>query len=318
MAKLKLTVVTPVYNEEDVIEHFHRRTRAVLDAMTDVDGSILFVVDRSTDKTLEILHSIVARDPKSKIIVMSSRFGHQMALVAGIERSTTADVIVMMDSDLQHPPELIPQLVNEYRNGAAVVYTIRRSTKGVGLIRKTLGDIFYRFLKSISHITINPNAADFRLISRQVADSLMKNFKERNMFLRGLFIWIGYNQVGIEYTAEQRFAGESKYSLTRMLQLAMAGILSFSTRPLHVGIFIGAGFAAFAFLLILSTLVSYFVDHSIPSGWTTLVILLLLFSGVQLIVLGIIGLYIGGIYEEVKGRPRYIIDKEIAHPEHVI
>ena len=315
MSKLKLTVVTPVYNEEAVIAHFYDKTRAVLDAMENVEGKILFVLDRSTDKTLEILRTIVAKDPQSKIITMSSRFGHQMALLAGIENAKDADAIVMMDSDLQHPPELIPTLVTEYQKGAAVVYTVRRHTKDVGFIRRQLGNMFYRLLNSISSISINPNAADFRLINRRVADSLRTGFKERNVFLRGLFLWMGFDQVGIEYTAERRVAGESKYSLSRILQLAVIGILSFSTRPLYAGIFVGVGFAALAFMFMFYAFISYFVDRAIPSGWTTLVILLLLFSGVQLIVLGIMGTYIGGIYEEIKGRPRYIIDEEIAHGE---
>jgi dolichol-phosphate mannosyltransferase len=313
MSKLNLTVVTPVFNEEEVIAYFYEKTRAILDSMAEVNVCILFVVDRSTDNTLEILRTIVAKDPKSRIIVMSSRFGHQMALLAGIEHSTHADAIVMMDSDLQHPPELIPKLVAEYRNGAAIVNTIRRNTKNINFVRRILGNVFYRFLKAIACIPINPNAADFRLINRQVANSLITGFKERNVFLRGLFLWIGFNQVNVEYMAECRFAGKSKYSLSRMLQLATVGILSFSTRPLHTGIFVGVGFAGLAFLYMVTAFISYFLDHSIPSGWTTLVILLLLFSGVQLIVLGIIGVYIGGIYEEIKGRPRYIIDEEIVH-----
>lgn len=313
MNKLKLTVVTPVYNEEAVISEFYKKTCAVLDLMDDVESHILFVVDRSTDHTLEILRSIVAKDPRSKVISMSSRFGHQMALLAGIEHASQADVVVMMDSDLQHPPELIPQLLGEYRKGAAVVYTIRKHAEDASFVRRIAGNIFYYFLRWISNVSINPNAADFRLINRQVANLLTTKFKERNMFLRGLFSWMGFKQVGVEYTAERRFAGKSKYSFSRMMQLATAGVLSFSVKPLHIGIFVGVGFAGISFLLIMSTLISYFIDSRIPSGWTTLVILSLLFSGVQLIVLGIMGAYLGGIYEEVKGRPKYIIDEIISH-----
>lgn len=315
MAKLKLTIVTPVFNEEQVISHFYDRTRGVLDKLDDVEASILFVVDRSTDNTLEILRTIVAHDPASKVIALSSRFGHQMSLLAGIENACDADVIVMMDSDLQHPPELIPQLLAQFRQGVDVVYTVRCDTENVGYVRRTMGNVFYRLLGYLSRVPINANAADFRLISRRVALSLSTDFQERNMFLRGLFSWMGFKQTSVEYIAERRFAGESKYSLSRILSLAMAGILSFSTRPLHAGIFVGVGFATLAFLLIFWTVVSYFMDRSIPSGWTTVVTLLLLFSGVQLIVIGIMGAYIGGIYEEVKGRPRYIIEEEISHHE---
>ena len=313
MPKLKLTVVTPVFNEEQVIAHFHARTRKVLDTIDGIDATILFVVDRSTDNTLEVLRGIVAQDSSSKVIALSSRFGHQMSLLAGIEHAVDADCIVMMDSDLQHPPELIPQLLELFRTGIDVVYTVRRDTDDIGVIRQALGNISYKLLGAISHVPINANAADFRLISRRVAHSLSADFRERNMFLRGLFTWMGFKQASVEYIAERRFAGQSKYSLSRMIQLAMAGILSFSTRPLYAGIFVGVGFAALAFLYMLVSVIVFFIDQSIPSGWTSLVVLLLLFSGIQLIVLGIMGAYIGGIYKEVKGRPRYIIEEVISH-----
>ncbi|MHB8914789.1 MAG: glycosyltransferase family 2 protein [Thiobacillus sp.] len=313
MSKLRLTVVTPVYNEEQVIEHFHSRTRGVLSTLEDVDATILFVVDRCTDNTLSVLRRLVENDPNAKIIALSSRFGHQMSLLAGIENSLDADVIIMMDSDLQHPPELIPELLNNFTKGFDIVYTVRRDTDDIGYIRKAAGNVFYRVLGKLSQVSINANAADYRLISGRVTKILSSDFQERNMFLRGLFSRIGFPQIGIEYVAERRFAGQSKYSFSRMVQLAMAGILSFSTKPLQIGIFVGVGFAALSFLLILAAVIKYFVVQSIPSGWTTLVVLLLMFSGIQLIVLGILGAYIGGIYEEVKGRPRYIIEEEITH-----
>ncbi len=315
MPKLKLTVVTPVFNEEQVIGHFHKRTRNVLDSMEDVEATILFVVDRSTDNTLKVLRELVAVDPNSKVIALSSRFGHQMSLLAGIENSLDADAIIMMDSDLQHPPELIPELLANFKLGFDVVYTVRKDTDNIGFLRKRMGNLFYRVLGKLSHIPINANASDFRLISKRVAKSLSSDFQESNMFLRGLFTWMGFQQIGIEYIAEKRFAGESKYSLSRIVQLAMAGILSFSTKPLQMGILVGVSFSALSFVFILVAVIKYFVIQSIPNGWTTMVVLLLLFSGIQLIVMGIMGAYIGGIYEEVKGRPRYIIEEEISHHE---
>ena len=315
MPKLKLTVVTPVFNEEQVIGHFHARTRSVLDSIEDVEATILFVVDRSTDNTLKVLRELVAVDPNSKVIALSSRFGHQMSLLAGIENSLDADAIIMMDSDLQHPPELIPELLANFRLGFDVVYTVRKDTDNIGFLRKWMGNLFYRVLGKLSHIPINANASDFRLISNRVAKSLSSDFQESNMFLRGLFTWMGFQQTGIEYIAEKRFAGESKYSLSRMVQLAMAGILSFSTKPLQAGIFVGIGFAMLAFIFMIVFIASYFIDRSIPSGWTTMIVVLSLFSGVQLIVMGIMGTYIGGIYEEVKGRPRYIIEEGISYHE---
>ncbi len=313
MSKLKLTVITPVFNEEQVIESFHERTRRVLNSLDEFDATILFVVDRCTDNTLGVLRELIRTDCKAKIIAMSSRFGHQMSLLAGIQNSLDADVIIMMDCDLQHPPELIPELLKNYKCGFDVVYTFRRDTEGASPIRKMLGNVFYIVIGKLSQVPINANASDFRLITGRVAKVLSTQFQERNMFLRGLFSWIGFRQIGVEYVAERRFAGESKYSFTRMLNLAVTGILSFSTKPLKLGIFVGLGFAMLAFLAIVFLVINYFVDSGIPSGWTTMVVVLLLFSGAQLIVMGIMGIYIGGIYDEVKGRPHYIIEEQVSH-----
>jgi dolichol-phosphate mannosyltransferase len=313
MSRIRLTVITPVYNEEAVLPHFHKRTRAVLDALPDVDGRILYVMDRSSDGTESVLRQIVASDPDAAALVLSSRFGHQMSLLAGVDHALDADAIVMMDSDLQHPPEMIPELLDRHRDGYDIVYTIREDSEDVGRLRSFLGAAFYRFLSGIAKIPINANAADFRLISGRVARTLSAGFPERNMFLRGLFSWMGFRQIGVHFRAERRFAGQSKYSLARMFQLATSGILSFSTKPLQAGIFVGFFCACVAFAMLAAAVVAYFWDSNIPSGWTTLVALLLLFSGVQLVFMGILGTYIGGIYEEVKGRPRYIVAESIQH-----
>jgi glycosyltransferase involved in cell wall biosynthesis len=311
MTSAKLTIVAPVFNEEAVIEKFHDRTSLVLDALDGVDSRILYVVDRCTDNTLEVLRHIAERDSRAHVLALSSRFGHQMSLLAGIEHSLDADAIIMMDSDLQHPPELIPVLLKHFREGADVVYTVRSDTEDVGTVRKAMGNLFYSLLNRISDVTINPNAADFRLISRRVATVLSEGFTERNMFLRGLFSWIGFKQVGVEYVAEKRAAGASKYSFSQMVRLATSGVLSFSTKPLQIGIFIGASLALIAFLLMLGTVINFFIDRALPSGWTTVVTLLLLFNGVQLVVIGVLGTYLGGIYDEVKRRPRYIVEERV-------
>ena len=312
MSSIKLTVIAPVFNEEEVIGAFHARLSEVLASLADVDAKVLYVVDRCTDNTLEVLRALARRDPRAKVIALSSRFGHQMSLVAGIDNSLDSDAIVMMDSDLQHPPELIPELIDNFRRGFEVVYTVRRDTEAINPLRKIAGNLFYRLLAKLSRIPMNANAADFRLISGRVAKILSTDFRERNMFLRGIFTWIGFRQTGIEYVAQKRAGGYSKYSLSKMFQLATSGILSFSTKPLQLGIFVGVIFSLLSFIMVMWTVVEFFLDKSIPSGWTTLVVLLLMFSGIQLIVLGIIGAYIGGIYEEVKNRPRYIIDEEIS------
>lgn len=315
MTITKLTIVAPVFNEEAVIAQFHLRVSATLSTLQDVDSQIIYVVDKCTDNTLEVLRCIAKDDSRVKVLAMSSRFGHQMSLLAGIEQALEADAIVMMDSDLQHPPELIPVLIKNFLEGADVVYTVRSDTLDVNPIRKALGNLFYKLLNRLSDVEINPNAADFRLISRRVAKILAEGFAERNMFLRGLFSWIGFKQVGIEYVAEKRAAGVSKYSFSRMVQLAISGILSFSTKPLQIGIFVGISFSVVACLLMFATLFTFMFDRSLPSGWTTIVMLLLLFNGIQLFVIGVLGVYLGGIYEEVKSRPRYILEEEISYRE---
>lgn len=310
--KTKLTIVAPVFNEEAVIGKFHVRTSGVLDTLDNVDAKVVYVVDKCTDGTLEVLRGIAESDSRVQVLAMSSRFGHQMSLLAGIEESLDADAIIMMDSDLQHPPELIPTLLKNFHDGVDVVYTVRSDTEDVSPIRKALGNVFYKFLNRLSDVEINPNAADFRLISQRVAKVLAQGFAERNMFLRGLFSWIGFKQIGVEYVAERRAAGVSKYSFSRIVQLAIAGILSFSTKPLQIGIFIGVSFSVVACLLMVVTLATFIFDRSLPSGWTTIVMLLLLFNGIQLFVIGVLGVYLGGIYEEVKSRPRYILEERIS------
>jgi dolichol-phosphate mannosyltransferase len=308
---VKLTVVTPVYNEEQVIESFYRRTRQVLDALPDVDAKLIFVVDKCRDRTVEILRGLAAEDPGITVLALSARFGHQMSLLAGIEKARDADAVIMMDCDLQHPPELIPQLLANFAFGYDVVYTLRKDTEDASRVRKLAGNLFYRMLSLISDALINANAADFRLISGRVAKILVEQYPERNMFLRGLFSDIGFKQTGIEYIAEKRHAGQSKYSFSKMLQLAVAGILSSSTKPLQLGIIVGLGFSLLSFLFMLFAVAKFFVVQSLPSGFTTLVVLVVMLSGIQLIVLGIMGSYIGGIFMEVKGRPRYIVEEEI-------
>lgn len=308
----KLTVLAPVYNEEEVIEAFYLRLKDVLSGLAaDYDASILFVLDRSSDRTLEILRALARRDPVVQLLALSSRFGHQMSLLAGIDAARDADIIIMMDSDLQHPPETLPDLLRTHDEGYDVVYTVRTENEDSGLLRRSVGRLFYRILSRLSEVPISENAADFRLISRRVADVIRRDIRERNMFLRGLFSWIGFRQKPVHFAAAARAAGRSKYTLSRMMRLATAAILSFSTKPLRAGIILGLGVAAASVLLMAYVLLKFFIDSSTPDGFTTLAMLILIFSSVQLLVMGILGAYIGGIYEEVKKRPHYIIDETI-------
>ncbi len=306
-----LCVVAPVYNEEEVVGAFYDELRDVLDGLGDAYRStIVFVVDRSTDATLDVLKAIAQRDARVRIIAMSSRFGHQMSLLAGIDHSD-ADAVIMLDSDLQHPPALIPQLLAEFEKGHDVVFTLRRDAPDVSWLKRSSSKLFYRIINSISDVQINESAADFRLISRRVAAVVRTRIRERNQFLRGLFGWIGFKSIAIPFDARRRGAGRSKYSLARMVRFGIHGVVSFSKTPLQAAVLTGLGFAAGGFLFTLVVVFQYCAYRSFPSGWATLAILVSTFSGVQLIFLGIIGEYIGAIFDEVKARPHYIVDELI-------
>lgn len=309
--KKTLTVISPVYNEEEVIREFYiELSRVLVDLSYRYDYKILFVVDQSTDTTWEILKSIAEQDHSVQIILLSSRFGHQMSLLAGIDNSTS-DVIVMLDSDLQHPPELIPKMLTKYEQGYDIVYTIRQDSPEISFFKRSTSKLFYSFINKISNITINESAADFRLISHRVAEVFRKQIRERNQFLRGLFSWVGFRSTGIKFQVRKRRAGRSKYSLGRMFQFGFEGVVSFSKKPLKAAIYVGLGFAILSFLFAIVSLFQYFIYASFPSGWTTIVMLISISSGVQLIFLGIVGEYIGAIFDEVKGRPHYIVEEKV-------
>jgi len=298
-----ISVVCPVYNEEQVIKLFHAELIRILDGLAGrYRSEVLYVVDRSTDRTLGILKEL-AVDPRIRILALSARFGHQMSLLAGIDHSS-GDAVVMLDSDLQHPPALIPRLIEEFEKGFDVVYTVRNDSP-------LSSRLFYRLLNRISDVPIDTNAPDFRLISRRVADVFRYQIRERNQFIRGLVGWVGFRRSAVEFNVAERAAGTSKYALGRLLRLAAEGIVSFSKRPLQAAIVTGLVFAALSLLLVVATLIQYFAYRSLPSGWTTLVIIISAFNGVQLIFLGVLGEYIGAIFDEVKGRPHYIIEEKI-------
>ncbi|MGH6890779.1 MAG: glycosyltransferase family 2 protein [Dongiaceae bacterium] len=310
-----LSVISPVYNEAEVIAEFHDRLTEALAPLADrYTLDILYVVDRGTDRTLEILKEIAARDPRVRLLALSARFGHQMSLVAGMDHCD-ADASVMLDCDLQHPPELISALVAEFERGADIVYTVRTDAAGTGLFKRLTSRLFYKFVNTLSHIPIQESAADYRLVSRRVAAVFKTQIRERNQFLRGLFGWVGFRRIGIPFEVQRRAGGHSKYSLRRLVRFAFEGITSFSRRPLQAAIIVGFLFALGGLALAAITISQYFLLAKLPPGWATLVIALAVFNGIQLIFLGIIGEYIGSIFDEVKGRPLYIVDEKINFPE---
>ena len=305
-----LAVVSPVYNEEEVIEAFYRRLKGVLAGVSEsYDSTIIFVVDRSSDRTLEILKRLAETDRSLRIVALSSRFGHQRSLLAGIDHSN-ADAVVTIDSDLQHPPELIPDLLREFERGNDVVYTIREDVEG-GFLRRLASRVFYRSLNRIAAVPIQENAADFRLLSRRVVEVFQTQIRERNQFLRGLVAWVGFASVGVRFRVEKRKAGKSKYTLGGLVRFGIDGVVSFSKRPLQAAIYLGLVIALFGFAFAVFTVVDYFFSRDFPSGWATLTILLTIFSGTQLVFLGVIGEYIGTVFDEVKARPHYIVEERV-------
>lgn len=306
-----LGVICPVYNEQDVIEHFHSELSSVLSKLAPrYKATTLFVVDRCSDNTLELLRKISKNDPNVQVLALSSRFGHQMSLIAGIDHLDT-DVLVMLDSDLQHPPSLIPKLLEEFEKGFDVVSTIRDEAEDTSVFKKTTSSLFYKFLNQLSDVEIKESAADFRLISRKVANVFRTQIREQNQFLRGLFGWVGFKNTSVSYRAQPRHSGRSKYSLGRLMRFGTSGIVSFSKKPLQAAVYVGVAFACLGFVWALSILIDYYRLNNLPPGWTTLAILVSVFSGIQLIFMGIFGEYLGAIFDEVKRRPHYIVDEKI-------
>lgn len=311
-----LTVVCPVHNEAEVVELFYETLKGVLDEVRDrYDATILFVDDGSDDDSLQILMRIASSNPSVRILSLSARFGHQMALVAGMDHCT-ADAVVLMDSDLQHPPELIPRLLERFEEGYDVVWTIRTDAGGTSRFRRLTSRLFYRLINRLGDVEMQASSADFRLVSRRVVEVFQTQIRERNQFLRGLFAWVGFPGVGVPFTAGKRAGGQSKYSLSRMVRFAVDGIVSFSKAPLQAAIYAGAlvALAGLGFAVVI--VIDFFLSRDYPPGWATLAILVIVFSGIQLLFLGIVGAYIGAIFDEVKGRPHYIVQERVNfHPE---
>jgi glycosyltransferase involved in cell wall biosynthesis len=306
-----LSVICPVYQEEEVIAFFYEELSAVLSSLADsYESTVLFVVDRGKDSTLDILKRLAEHDPSVRVLALSSRFGHQMSLVAGMDHCNS-DAVIMLDSDLQHPPSLIHDMLKEFEKGYDIVYTVRQDTPAISVFKRITSRLFYRCINRMSEVPINESAADFRLMSRRILEIFQNDIRERDQFLRGLFGWVGFKTIGIPFEVGKRKAGKSKYSLAQMTTFGISGVVSFSKSPLIAATVVGFVFAAFGFINAAVTFVQYLVFGHFPSGWATIVVLLSIFSGTQLIFLGVIGQYIGAIFDEVKGRPHYLIEEKI-------
>lgn len=307
----ELTVIAPVHNEAEVLNSFYFALREVLTRLASkYKTKILFVLDGCTDQSAEIVRHIARVDPEVQALVLSTRFGHQMALLAGLDH-VSADAVIMMDSDLQHPPSLLPKLLEEYEKGADIVNTLRRDNGSIPMFKRWTALWFYRLLNSVSTVAILPGSSDFRLLNRRVVSIFQKEIRERNQFLRGLVNWVGFRQVSIPFDVGVRSGGKTKYSLLRMAAFAVDGMVSFSKRPLLAAGLLGFGLAGFGFIYALYVTALYFLHIPIERGWATLIVFITVLSGTQLIFMGIVGAYIGAIFDEVKRRPHYLIDDKI-------
>jgi dolichol-phosphate mannosyltransferase len=309
-------IVLPVYNEAEGIADFHASLAAACDALTEHTFLFRYVVDKCPDDSFGVLRGLAARDPRVRVLQLSRRFGHQASLMAGLDRCR-GDAAIMMDCDGQHPPAMIAKLLEQFAQGFDVVHTLRADAADTGLLRKAAGACFYRLLDRLSDTEIREGAADFRLVSRRVLEVFQRDIREQNPFLRGLFSWVGFRQTTLSFQAANRLRGSSKYTLGRLLRFAIAGVQSFSKTPLTLAMRAGLAIAGLSFLVGLFSVLDYLFHTGIseqaglPKGYTTLVLLVTFSLGVQLIVLGILGSYIGSILDEVKRRPLYVVEEEI-------
>ncbi|MHC4526047.1 MAG: glycosyltransferase family 2 protein [Planctomycetota bacterium] len=310
----KLSVVSPCFNEEQVIESYYQSLKDILARINGLTFEIILVDDGSSDTTPEILKRLAESDPTLKAVVLSRNFGHQVALTAGIDHAS-GDALIMMDSDLQHPVDLIPEMIEYWSQGHDVVSTIRQDTRDAGLFKTFTSKSFYWLFNKLSTTYLPAGAADFCLLSKNVYSQL-QNMRERHRFLRGLVCWMGFNRKIIPYTAAARGAGISKYSLVKMVRLATEAIFSFSAKPLTVAIKVGLFLTFVGFAYLLYILYGYFIKQNLVAGWASLICTLLILNGFQLIFIGLIGEYISKIFEQVKERPIYMVKELIDRSEY--
>lgn len=303
---MKLSIVIPCFNEEEGLSQFYHEVKTVLTEKYDYE--LVFVDDGSSDQTPEIIAEFCRENQCVRGILLSRNFGHQSALVAGISEST-GDVILMMDADLQHPPQLIPQMMSKLAEGYDVVNTIRKETSDSGFFKRSTSKMFYRLINYLSEIPIQEGAADFRIMTRKSADAFL-SFTEKGRFNRGLISWMGFRTAYIEFVAPSRFAGKSKYSLRKMLGFARNGITAFSPKPLRLASFMGVLAVFTGFVYGLYILIQYLSGNTV-AGWASTMLIILFLGGIQMLSIGILGEYIARIYEEAKNRPLYFIRESL-------
>jgi dolichol-phosphate mannosyltransferase len=303
--------VLPIHDEEQTLPELAARLQAVLHRL-DGSAEVILVDDGSRDSSLALMRGIHARDPRFRILELSRNFGHQLAITAGLDHAR-GDAIVIMDGDLQDPPEVALELAAKWREGYEVVTAVRDERRGESWFKRTRSALYYRILRRLASVPIPLDAGDYRLVDRKALDAF-KGLRERDRFVRGMFSWIGFRQAEVRFVREARFAGETKYPLHRLIELAMDGLLSFSNVPLRLILKLGFMVSAVSFLGGLVAVVLKITGVYIVTGWTSMVVAIFFLGGVQLTVMGLIGEYIGRIYEQVKQRPLYIVRSQLGAP----
>ncbi|MGP0048045.1 MAG: glycosyltransferase family 2 protein [Solirubrobacteraceae bacterium] len=304
-----VSVVAPIYNEDALIDEFYAR---VCSAMEDLPFELVLVDDGSTDGSQMALERLASADPRVRVVFLSRNFGHQTALTAGLDHAQ-GDAVVMLDADLQDPPELIATMLDHWRAGFDVVYAVREQRDGESRFKLSTARWFYKLFDKLAQVELQHNSGDFRLLDRRALDALL-SMRERNRFLRGMTVWVGYTQAAVPYRRDQRYAGETKYTLSKMLRFSLDAISSFSHRPLQLATFLGFLISTLAFIAIPVVVVLRLLGSYLP-GFGALTIVVLLLGGIELIAIGIIGEYVGRIYDEVKGRPLYLVRARRNMPE---
>lgn len=305
----RISIVVPVYNEEDNIEHFAQSIAAVMVRLP-YDYEILFIDDGSRDRSREILRAMGARDPHVQSIFLARNSGHQIALTCGIDHAD-GDAVITMDGDMQHPPELLPVLLQKWEEGFEIVQTVRLTTEGVSPFKRVTSKYYYRLLNALSDVEIQEGGSDFRLMDRKTVLAL-RRYREHARFIRGIVGAMGFRRTTVEFVAQERFAGNSKFSLHKMISFALDGILAYSVQPLRAAFYAGLLSALLAVLLFLHVLFETLSGATVP-GWSTIVVCSLFFGGMQMMMLGVCGEYIARILQEVKNRPLYLIACDNRH-----